>query len=291
VRLIIGFPAGGGGEALLRLVTGRVTERGGPAFQVDHRPGASGNIAAAELVRAQPDGNTVLYMPAALAVNPALYPKLPYDLARDFAPITLVATFPLVLVVHPSLPARSVPDLIALARKRPGALNYASIGPASPPHLAGELFNQLARVQMTHIPYKGSAPAEIDLAGGHVELMFNTAISAMANLKGGRTVALAVSTAKRSRLLPQLPAIAETVPGFDLYGWGGLVGPGALPAEAAGAMQQQLARAIAEPDIAQKIMALGAEPSGLAPAEFGRFIQSEAAKWRKLVVSSGAKLD
>jgi tripartite-type tricarboxylate transporter receptor subunit TctC len=291
VRLIIGFAAGGGGEAMLRIVTGRVTERGGASFIVDHRPGASGNIAAAELVRAAPDGNTILYMPAALAVNPSLFPKVPYDLARDFAPITLVATFPLVLVVHPSLPVKSVAELVALARRKPDSLNYASIGAASPPHLAGELFNQLAGVKMTHVPYKGSAPAEIDLAGGHVELMFNTAISAMPNIRSGRTRAIAVSTAERSRLLPQLPTIAQTVPGFDLYGWGGLVGPGGMPAEAAGSLQQAIARALREADIAEKLMALGAEPSGMAPAEFGRFIQSEAAKWRKLVVASGAKAE
>ena len=292
IRVIIGFPAGSAGDAQLRLVGQKLTEAWGRPLVIDSRPGASGNIAAELAVKSPADGYTLLYFPAALAINPSLFPTVPYDIARDFTPITLLASFPLVAVVHPALPVKNIAELIALAKAKPGAINFASIGNASPPHLAGELFNQLAGVSMVHVPYKGSGPAQTDLIGGHVQLMFDTAVAAMPHVKAGRTRALAVTTRKRSALLPDLPSLDEAgLNGYDLYGWGGLVGPAGIPANIALKLQQEIAKALKQPDVAEKLAALGAEPSGMPPQEFGRFILAEAAKWKKLVASTGAKLD
>jgi tripartite-type tricarboxylate transporter receptor subunit TctC len=292
IRVIIGFPPGGAGEILVRTVGQKLTERWGQLVLVDNKPGASGNIAAGELVRSAPDGYTLLYMPAALAVNPSLFPKLPYDLARDFTPVTLFASFPLILVVHPAVPVRSVEELIALARAKPGSLNFASIGNASPPHLAGELFKLMAKVDITHVPYKGAGPAQTDLVAGQVQLMFDTAVSAMPNVKSGRTRALAVTTKRRSPLLPDLPTIAESgLPDYDLDGWGGLVGPAGIPPEIADKLQSEIAAILGLPDVRERLASLGADPSGMAPADFRRFIASEAVKWRRIVVESGAKID
>ena len=293
VRVLIGFPAGSAGEAQLRLVGQKLYDAWGRPLVIDARPGASGNLAAELAVKAPADGYTLLYFPAALAVNPSLFPTVPYDLARDFTPITLLASFPLVVVVNPGLPAKNIAELIALAKARPGAINFASIGNASPPHLAGELFNQFAGVRTVHVLYKGSGPAQIDLIGGDVQLMFDTAVAAMPHAKAGCTRALAVTTTKnRSALLPDLPSLDEAgLKGYDLYGWGGVVGPAGTPAGIALKLQQEIAKALRQPDVAGKLAALGAEPSGMPPQEFGRFILAEAAKWRQLVVSTGAKLD
>lgn len=292
IRVIIGFPAGSAGDTQLRLVGQKLTEAWGRPLVIDARPGASGNIAAELAVKSPNDGYTLLYFPAALAINPSLFPTVPYDIAKDFTPITLLASFPLVAVVHPSVPAKNVAELVALAKAKPRAINFASIGNASPPHLAGELFNQLAGVSTVHVPYKGSGPAQIDLIGGHVQLMFDTAVSAMPHVKAGRIRALAVTTRKRSALLPDLPSLDEAgLKGYDLYGWGGLVGPAGIPADIALKLQQEIAKALRQPDVAEKLAALGAEPSGMPPQEFGRFMLTEAAKWKKLVVSTGAKLD
>ena len=292
IRVIIGFPPGGAGEILVRTVGQKLTERWGQPVLVDNKPGASGNIAAGELVRSAPDGYTLLYMPAALVVNPSLFPKVPYDLARDFTPITLFASFPLILIVHPAVPARNVGELIDLARAKPGSLNFASIGNASPPHLAGELFKLMAKVDIVHVPYKGAGPAQADLVAGQVQLMFDTAVSALPNVKSARTRALAATTKRRSPLLPELPTIAESgLPDYDLDGWGGLVGPAGVPSDITERLQSEIAAILGLPDVRERLASLGADPSGMAPADFRRFIASEAAKWRRIVVESGAKLD
>ena len=292
IKVIIGFPPGSGGETQVRLVGQKLTEAMGQPIVVDARPGASGNIAAELLVKSPGDGYTLLYFPAALAINPSLFPKVPYDLAKDFTPIALLGTFPLVMVVNPSVPAKSVADVVALAKAKPGAVNYASIGNASPPHLAGELFGQLAGVSLTHVPYKGSAPAQTDLIGGQVQVMFDTAVSAMPHVKAGRTRALAVTSLKRSPLLPDLPSLDEAgLKGYDLYGWGGMVAPAGVPADIAAKLNTEIVKALKSPDVAEKLMGLGSVPGTMSNAEFGRFILDEAAKWKKLVVSTGAKLD
>jgi tripartite-type tricarboxylate transporter receptor subunit TctC len=292
IKVIIGFPPGSGGETQVRMVGQKLTEAWGQPVVVEAKPGASGNIAAELLVKSPADGYTLLYFPAALAVNPALFPKLPYDIAKDFTPIALLGTFPLVLVTNPGVPVKSVAEVIALAKAKPGALNYASIGNASPPHLAGELFNQLAGVSLVHVPYKGSAPAQTDLIGGQVQLMFDTAVSAIPHVKAGRTRALAVTTLKRSPLLPELPSLDEAgVKGYDLYGWGGIVAPAGLPAEIAARLNTEIVKALKVPEVAQRLNTLGSVLGAMSGPEFGRFIQDEAAKWKKLVVSTGAKLD
>jgi tripartite-type tricarboxylate transporter receptor subunit TctC len=292
IKVIIGFPPGSGGETQVRLVGQKLTEAWGQPIIVDARPGASGNIATELLVKSPADGYTLQYFPAALAINPSLFPKVPYDLAKDFTPIALLGTFPLVLVEHPGVPARTVAELVALAKAKPGSINFASIGNASPPHLAGELFNQLAGVSLVHVPYKGSAPAQTDLIGGQVQVMFDTTVSAIPHVKAGRTRALAVTTKNRSRLLPDLPSLHEAgIKGYDLYGWGGMVGPAGMPADIAAKLNAEITQALRQPDVAEKLAALGSEPGSMTSAEFGRFIQDEAAKWKKLVVSTGAKLD
>ena len=292
IKILIGFPPGSGGETQVRLVGQKLTEAWGQPIIVDARPGASGNIAAEMLVKSPADGYTLLYFPAALAINPSLFPKVPYDLAKDFSPVALLGLFPLVLVENPGVPAKTVAELVALAKSKPGTINYASIGNASPPHLAGELFNQIAGVTMVHVPYKGSAPAQTDLIGGQVQVMFDTAVSAIPHVKAGRTRALAVTTKNRSRLLPDLPSLDEAgLKGYDLYGWGGIVGPAGMPAEVTAKLNAEIVKALRQPDVAEKLMTLGSEPGGMTAPEFGRFIQDEAAKWKKLVVSTGAKLD
>ena len=292
IKVLIGFPPGSGGETQVRLVGQKLTEAWGQPIIVDARPGASGNIATELLVKSPADGYTLQYFPAALAINPSLFPKVPYDLAKDFTPVALLGTFPLVLVEYPGVPAKNVAELIALAKARPGSINFASIGNASPPHLAGELFNQIAGVTLVHVPYKGSAPAQTDLIGGQVQVMFDTAVSAIPHVKAGRTRALAVTTKNRSRLLPDLPSLDESgLKGYDLYGWGGIVGPAGMPAEITAKLNAEISKALRQPDVAEKLATLGSEPGGMSPAEFGRFIQDEAAKWKKLVVSTGAKLD
>lgn len=292
IKVLIGFPPGSGGETQVRLVGQKLAEAMGQPIVVDARPGASGNIAAELLVKSPGDGYTLLYFPAALAINPSLFPKVPYDLAKDFTPIALLGTFPLVMVVNPSVPAKAVADVVALAKAKPGSVNYASIGNASPPHLAGELFGQLAGVSLTHVPYKGSAPAQTDLIGGQVQVMFDTAVSAIPHVKAGRTRALAVTTLKRSPLLPELPSLDEAgLKGYDLYGWGGMVAPAGVPAEIATKLNAEIVKALKSPDVAEKLAGLGSVPGTMSNAEFGRFILDEAAKWKRLVASTGAKLD
>ena len=292
IRVILGFPPGGGGEILVRTIGQKLTERWGQPIVVENRPGAGSNIAAAELVKSAPDGYTLMYMPAALVVNPYLYAKVPYDLAKDFTPVTLLASFPLVLVVHPSVAAKSVAELIALAKAKPGALNFASIGNASPPHLAGETFRMQAGVNIVHVPYKGSGPAQTALLAGEVQLMFDTAVSAVPNIKSGRTRALAVTTAARSPLFPDLPTMAESgLREFDLDGWAGLVGPAGMPAEIAQRLQQEIAAILRAPEMAERLASLGADARGTTPDEFRRFIAAESAKWRRIVEASGAKID
>jgi tripartite-type tricarboxylate transporter receptor subunit TctC len=292
IRIIYPFPSGGGGETLTRLVGQRFTEAWGQPVVVEAKPGASGMIGADLLVKAPADGYTLMYFPAALVVNPALYPKVPYDLEKDFTHLTLLGTFPLVLVVNAALPVKSVADLIQHAKSNPGRVNFASIGNASPPHLAGEFFKQLAGVDIVHVPYKGSAPAQVDLFGGQTQMMFDTAISAMPHVKAGRVRAIAVTTRNRSPLVPELPTLAESgLKDFDLAGWAGLAAPAGLPREIALKIQQEVANAFRQPDIAQKTAGLGAEAGGNSAEQYRAFVATETAKWRKLVQTSGAKLD
>jgi tripartite-type tricarboxylate transporter receptor subunit TctC len=292
IRVIIGFPAGAGADTLVRLVGQKLSESWGQPVLIDNKPGASSNIAAEQLVKAPADGYTLLYFPAALVVNPSLFPKVPYDLAKDFAPVALLATFPLVLVVNPALPVKSVGELIAYGKANPGKLNFASLGSASPPHLAGELFKRMAGIDAVHVPYKGSAPAQTDLISGQVQMMFDTATSALPQAKAGRTRAIAVTSAKRSPLLPELPTVAESgLKDYDLHGWAGLVAPAGTPPEILGKLQAEIARVLKLPEVIERYAAVGGEADGRTADDFRRFINEEERKWKKLVLDSGARLD
>jgi tripartite-type tricarboxylate transporter receptor subunit TctC len=289
VRVVVGFPAGGPSDILARLVAQKLGEATGQQFIVDNRGGASGMIGAELVAKAPPDGYTLLVVPATHAVNPSLYRKLPFDTTRDFAPVSLVAEGPFILVVHPSLPAKSVQELIALARRRPGELNYASAGVGGLPHLAGELFKSTAGIRMNHIPYKGAAPATIDLVAGHVTIMFNNMLSAVPHVKGGRLRALGVTTMKRSSAVPDVPTIAEAgVKGYEVSGWYGVLGPAGLSADVLDRLNGAVNRGMRQPEVVKRLAGEGVDAVGSTPEDFGARIRREMTKWSAVVKASGA---
>ena len=289
VRIVVGYPPGGPTDVLARIVAQKLAEAWKQQVIVDNRPGASGMIGAEHTVRAAPDGYTLLMVPVTFAVIPSMMAKMPYDTEKDLAPVAQVASAPFILVVHPTLPVRTVKDLVALARSRPGELNYASASPGGMPHLAGELFNGMTGVKMVHIPYKGAAPATIDLVSGQVSLMFNNMLSAMPHVKSGRLRAVAVTSVKRSRALPELPAIAETVPGYEASGWYGAFAPAATPRELVARINGDMNRATRLPDVAQRLAGDGVEAVGITPEQFGTYLRLEMAKWGKIVRGAGIK--
>lgn len=291
VRLVVGYPPGGPTDLIARVVAQKLTESWSQQVIIDNRPGASGIIGAELTVRAAPDGYNLLMVPVTYAVTPSLLPKMPYDAEKDLAPVALVASAPFILVVHPTLPVKTVKDLIALARSRPGQINYASASPGGMPHLAGELFNSMAGVKMVHIPYKGAAPATTDLVDGQVSLMFNNMLSAMPHVKSGRLRAVAVTGLKRSGAVPDLPAIAETLPGYEASGWYGALAPAATPRELIAKINGDMNRAMRLPDVAQRLAGDGVEAVGATPEQFGNYLRQEIAKWGKVVKLSGAKAD
>jgi tripartite-type tricarboxylate transporter receptor subunit TctC len=289
VRVVVGFPAGGPSDILARLVAQKLGEATGQQFIVDNRGGASGMIGAELVAKAPPDGYTLLIVPATHAVNPSLYRKVPFDTTRDFTPVSLVAEGPFMLVVHPSLPAKSVQELIALARRRPGELNYASAGVGGLPHLAGELFKSTTGIRMNHIPYKGAAPATIDLVAGHVTIMFNNMLSAVPHVKGGRLRALGVTTMKRSSAVPDVPTIAESgVKGYEVSGWYGVLGPAGLSAEVLDRLNGAVNRGMRQPEVVKRLAGEGVDAVGSTPEEFAARIRREMTKWSAVVKASGA---
>ena len=291
VRMVVGYPPGGPTDLLARIVSQKLSESWGQQVIVDNRPGASGMIGAELTVRAAPDGYTLLMVPVTYAVTPSLYPKMTYDAAKDLAPVAQVAAAPFILVVHPTLPVKTVKDLIALARSKPAQLNYASASTGGMPHLAGELFNTMTGVKMIHIPYKGAAPATTDLLAGQVSLMFNNMLSAMPQVKNGRLRAIAVTSTKRSAAVPELPAIAETVPGYEASGWYAALAPAATPRELISKINNDMNRIMKMPDVMQRLAGDGVEAVGSTPDQFGAYLRSEIAKWGKVVQASGAKAD
>ena len=293
IRYVVPFPAGGPLDIVARAIGQDLNKAWNQPVIIDNRPGAGGNIGADLVAKAPPDGYTILMGAVSThAINVTLYSKLPYDPLKDFAPVTLITSVPNVLVVHPSLPAKSVKDLIALAKARPGQLNFASGSTGSAGHLAGELFNSLAGVQMTHIPYKGAAPAVIDLIAGHVSLMFDNLASALPNIKAARVRALAVTTLKRSPLLPALPTINESgLRGFDVSTWFGIFAPAGTPPEIVNKLNSEVVRVLHTPEMLARLALLGAEPVGNKPDEFAAFIKTEIPKYAKVVRASGAKAD
>jgi tripartite-type tricarboxylate transporter receptor subunit TctC len=291
VRIIAGFPAGGPVDTIARTVAQKLATAFGQQVIVDNRPGASGIIAADFVAKAPPDGYTLLTVPVTFAITPSLYPKMPYNTEQDLAPVALVAAAPFLLVAHPTLPVRTVRELIALARSKPVQINYASAGSGGMPHLAGELFNSMAGVKLVHIPYKGAAPATIDLVGGQVSLMFNNMLSAMPHVKSGRLRAIAVTSSNRSSVLPDLPTIAETIPGYEASGWYGAFAPAATPRDIILKLNAEINRGMQQPDVTQRLAGDGVEAVTATPEQFASYLKQEIAKWGKVVKLSGATAD
>jgi tripartite-type tricarboxylate transporter receptor subunit TctC len=293
VRLVVPFPAAGTTDILARAAAQKLSETWNQQVIVDNRPGAGGNIGSELVAKAPHDGYTLLMGTVGThAINASLYPKMPYDNVKDFAPIILVAGVPNVLVVNPSLPVNSVQELIAYAKANPGKLNFASSGSGTSIHLSGELFKTMTGVQMTHVPYKGSAPALTDLMGGQVQLMFDNLPSSLAFIKAGKLRALAVTSATRSPALPDVPTVAESgVPGFEASSWFGLLAPAGTPNDIILKVNADTQRWLASPDAKEKLQAQGAAAAGGTPEDFAKHIQAETAKWARVVKESGAKVE
>jgi tripartite-type tricarboxylate transporter receptor subunit TctC len=290
VRIIVPFAAGGVADLLPRLVGQKLSEKWGQPVVVENKAGASGNIGMTEVARAAPDGYTLGLAPTGnLTVNQFLF-KLPFDTERDLAPITVLATSPNVLVVHPSLPVRNFRELIAYAKTNPGMLNFASPGEGSGAHLAGELLNLEAGIHATHVPYKGLAPAVNDLLGGQVQMMFAGISTVLQHVKSGKLVAIAIAAPKRSPQLPDVPTVAESgIAGFDVTSWYGLVARAGTPPEIIEKIHRDVVDALANEDVRSKLSALGLEPLGDSPAEFARMIAAESRKWGDIVRRAGIK--
>ena len=292
IRFILPFPPGGGTDTLARIVGQKLTQDFGQTVVMDNRPGAGANIGAEIAAHSAPDGYTIVMGNIAHAVNATLYRKLGYDLVKDFAPITLLAATPNILVVHPSVTAKSVKELIALAKARPGQFNYASSGSGSSAHLAGELFKNLAGVDLVHIPYKGGGPAVISLIAGESAVGFATMPSVLPQVKAGKLRALAVTTAKRSPAVPDLPTIAEAgVPGYEANTWYGVLAPAKTPAPIVGRLHGEFLNIMQSADIRERIAVHGYEPETNTPQEFAAYIKSEIIKWGKVVKAAGIHAD
>ena len=299
VRIVVPFAAGGTTDILARALAPELAKAFNQTFVVENRAGAGGNVGADIVAKAAPDGYTlVMGTVGTQSINPALYPKMPYDAAKDFAPITLVAGVPNVLVVNPAKAAAEgitdVRTLIAYARAHPGKLNMASSGNGTSIHLSGELFKTMTGTYMVHFPYRGSGPALLDLMAGTMDLMFDNLPSALPQIRSGKLKALAVTSATRSAALPDVPTIAESggaLKGFEASSWFGLLAPAGTPPEIVNRLQQETAKALGTPALKERLLSQGAVPSGMISAEFGRFIAAESAKWAQVVKASGAKID
>lgn len=292
VRLIVPYPPGGGTDTLARVLSQKLSEALGQQVVIDNRPGAGANIGTELAAKAPADGYTLLMAAISNAISASLYSKLNYDLVRDFAPITLLATTPHVLVVHPSLPAKSVKQLIVLAMARPGQLAYSSSGSGTPSHLGGELFDAMTGVKMTHVPYKGGGPSVIALLGGEVSVSFATMPSVIFQVNAGKLRALAVTTAQRSPSAPQLPTVGEAgVAGYEMGSWYGLLAPAGTGKDIVARLNAESARVLKLADVKQRLDASGFEALISTPEEYGAFTKSEIEKWAKVVKSSGARAD
>jgi len=293
IRMIVPYPPGGGTDIVGRMVAQKLFESLGQQVIVDNRGGATGSIGAEAAAKSLPDGYTILMGNIAPnSINVSLQPKLPYDPVADFAPVSLVASTPNILVVHPSLPVRTVKDLIALARARPGQLNYPSAGVGSSSHLAGELLGILTGIKIVHIPYKGGGPAMIDMISGEMQMMFATMPAAMPHVKSGRVRPVAVTSARRSQTLPQLPTIAETgVKGYEASTWYGVLAPAKTPRAVVERLHGEIVKMLAAPDTRERLTAQGFEPVGSTPEEFAAYIKSEIAKWAKVIREAGVKVE
>lgn len=292
IRWIVPFPPGGGLDTMSRIIGQRLTERWSHQVVIDFRPGAGGNVGTEIAARAAPDGYTVVVVAVTFTSYPSLSSRLTYDPVREFVPVTLLSTTALILVVHPSVPVKSVKELVALAKARPGELNHASTGIGTASDLTAELFKSVTRVKAVSVQYKGHTPALIDLVGGHIHMMFSNAPSGLPYVEAGKLRALAVTTLKRSALLPKLPTLAESgLPGFDSSAWFGLLAPAGTPQAIIGKLNGEVVRILKLPDVQLSLVKLGFEPVGNTPQEFAAYIRAEIAKWAKVIKASGIRAD
>ena len=293
VRWVVPFAPGGPTDIMSRAIGEKLGQRLGQQFVVDNRGGAGGNIGAEIVARAQPDGYTIMIGHVGThAINLALYKNVPYDPIRNFTPISLLATLPLALVIHPSVQAANVKELIALAHKRPGELNFASAGNGGPTHLTAEVFKHMSTVNIVHVPFKGNAQALTELMSGRVQIMFSNLLTSMPHVRVGKLRAIAISTAKRSPQAPDLPTVAESgVPGFDVTPWYGALGPAALPLTITTRLNSDIADILKAPEMRERFVAQGVDLASSTPEQFAALIKAEVPKWRKIVQDSGAKVD
>ena len=293
VRWIVPFAPSGPTDLMSRAVAEKLSQRFGQQFVVDNRPGAGGNIGAEVVAKSAPDGYTLMIGHVGThAINLTLYPKVGFDPVRDFTPITLIATLPLALVIHPSVPAKDVKELIAYARAHPGQLNFASAGNGGPTHLTGELFKTSAGIAIVHVPYKGNAAALLDLVAGRVQMMFSNMLTSMPHVRAGKLRAIGISSAKRSPQAPDLPTVAESgLPGFDSVPWYGVLGPAGMPRALVNRLNTEISRALSAPDMRERFVAQGIDLQSSTPEQFAALIKSEVVKWRKVVREAGAKVD
>src|SRR5258706_2193544 len=292
VRVVVPFPAGGGVDSAGRLLTTKLTESFGKSFVVENRGGANGNIGSEVVAKSAKDGYTLLFTGAGFVTNPSLYARIPYDAVRDFDPISLMALGPNVVVVHPSLPVRSVKDLIALAKAKPGQIGFAGSGSGSTPDLAVELFNALAGVSLVHVPYRGTGPAMIGVLGGETPVMFLPAISAVPQIKSGRLRALAVTSVSRLPAMPELPTVAEAgLRGYESSQWYGLLAPAGTPEDILNSLNTHVVKIVQSADVKQRLSDDGLVPVGNSREQFAAYIKSELVKWAKVIRQSGARID
>jgi tripartite-type tricarboxylate transporter receptor subunit TctC len=291
VRIVNAFAPGGASDVVARSFAQKLTEYLGQQVTVENRVGAGGNIASEYVARSAPDGYTVLMGTLFLATNASLYSKLTWNAQKDFAPISMVTASPLILCVHPSLPVKSTRELIALAKKRPGDLNFPSAGNGTSMHLSGELFNMMAGIKTQHVPYKGSGPGVLDLVSGRVQFMLNPMPEPMPFIKAGKLRALATSTARRIEALPDLPPVAEAIPGYETITWQGFLVAAGTPKAIVDRLHGEFVKALKEPEFAARMRGMGLEIYGTTPAEFAQYIRDESAKWGKVIRATGAKLD
>ena len=292
VRIIVPFPPGGGNDLLARAMGQRLSETMGQQFIVDNRGGAGGLVGGQIAATSAPDGYTLfLGSMGGLAHNPALRPDLPYNPLRDFTAITLLVTSPFLLVVHPTVPAKSTQDLLALARAKPGALNYGSAGAGSSLHLTSEYFKHVAKVNIVHVAYKGTGPALADLLGGQVQMVFSTIAPALPHVKAGKLRGLGVSTAKRVRGAPDIPTVAEAVPGFQVDNWQGIVAPARTPPAVIERLNRELTAILKSPSMVDLLAAQGLDPAPGTPAQFEKLIRTEIEKWTQVVKVAGIKIE
>jgi tripartite-type tricarboxylate transporter receptor subunit TctC len=291
VRLVVPYPAGGTTDIMARIIANHLQERLGQTFVVENKPGAGSNLGTREVINSAPDGYTLLIPSPANTINPALYKQLPFDYIRDTAPVAGIARVPNVMEVHPDVPAKTVAEFISYAKSNPGKINMASSGNGSSIHLSGELFKAMTGVNMLHVPYRGSAPALNDLLGGQVQVMFDNLPSSIGHIRASKLRPLGVTTSTRSSQLPDVPPIADTVPGYEASSWFGVAAPKGTPSEVIDKLNKEINIALADPTIIARLEQLGGLPFSVTPAEFGKFIQAETDKWVPVVKQSGASVE